>query len=370
MLLTKKRTTKSNEENEIITKWTSAMRSCEKEKQRDIQEHVNKLIEKAKVALDEYEQKTANGATLVLEKEHAKQAEKEQKKQKEEPKKQKYYIKKPIEEVIGMAAVQIARDIGARCVISIERKGLNLAEREHIDVQVSIFKQDGVGDFRKTEYQTKMHKVMSGSIVPIKELLMEAINKKFIQKGDRIVCVEDESLGMGYKGLLFVFDVDQVFFDISNLNLASNVNPEVMEAIINLSLEMAKEGREGRKIGTSFIIGKKEEIAPFIKQMIINPFSGYPEEFRKITDPNIKETIKNFAQLDGVFIIDDAGTIITAGAYLNVDVTAADLPAGYGTRHRCSAAITKTTNSVAVVISESGGLISIFKNGRLAMKLP
>ncbi len=282
--------------------------------------------------------------------------------------------RKQMEEVMGMAAAKIAKDIDANCVISIERKGIEVDDRDHLNVQVSIFKKlDGGAaegtKFEKVEYLTKMRKVMSGSVVPIKELLMEAISHRYINKGDRIVCVEDESVGMGYKGLLFIFDVDKIFFNISNLNITSCAGPEVIEAVINIALELNKEGREGRKVGTAFIIGKLDELKPYINQMILNPFQAYPESQRKITDLNMKETVKNFAMLDGVFVIDPTGTITNGGAYINVDASVVDLP-GFGTRHKNSAAITKVTDSIAIVVSESGGVISVFKLGKLVMKLP
>lgn len=34
-----------------------------------------------------------------------------------------------------------------------------------------------------------------------------------------------------------------------------NVNPEVLKSVIELAIEVAREGREGRKIGTMFIVG-------------------------------------------------------------------------------------------------------------------
>lgn len=280
------------------------------------------------------------------------------------------HSRKQIEEVIGMAAAKIARDIEANCVISIERKGMDLEDRDHLNVQISIFRKLEGNKFEKVEYLTKMRKVLSGSIVPIKELLMEAISRKYIAKGDRIVCVEDETVGMGYKGLLFIFDVDRIFFNISTMSISGSTNPEVLEAVVNLALELHKEGREGRKIGTAFIIGNRDVLKPYINQMILNPFQSYPDSQKKITDPNIKETVKNFAMLDGVFVIDTSGTIINAGAYINVDASVVELPGGYGTRHRNSAAITKVIDCIAVVVSESGGIVSVFKKGKLMMKLP
>ncbi|HLD88629.1 MAG TPA: diadenylate cyclase [Candidatus Nanoarchaeia archaeon] len=388
--------------NHLITRWTNDW--ARKEKDKEMKVHIDKLIENARVALEQNENykqdyspqefftERIDNSTYGIPQENGHlllQHPAQTKSLSGIPSnisdnssisieidanvlgdtQQKMEKPKQIEEVIGQAAARIAQDIGANCVTSIERKGLDLDDRDHINVQVSIFRRLQNGGINKVEYQTKMRKVMSGSVVPIKELLMEAINKKYINKGDRVVCVEDESLGMGYKGLMFIFDVDKIFFNISNLNLASNISAEVLEATINVALEISKEGREGKKIGTAFIIGAKEELAKYTKQMILNPFSGYPEELRKITELNMNETVKEFAQLDGVFIIDESGLILSAGTHINVDASTIELP-GYGTRHRCSAAITKACNSIAVVVSESGGIISIFKNGKFVMKLP
>ncbi len=279
---------------------------------------------------------------------------------------------KNVEESIGHAATKIAQDINANAIISIERiedKGFDDVPY-HMNVKVTIFKQVRKGVFKKVEYDTKIRKLESGSVTPVKEILMEGINKNYIEKGDRVVCVQDESLGTGYKGLLFIFDVDQIFFDISTHNLAENISTEVVESVINMAIEIAKEGREGKKIGTAFIIGDKSEIGKYIRQLIINPFAGYADNAKKITDPLMRETIKNFAQLDGVFVLDRSGAILTAGAYIDIEAKNVDLPPGFGTRHRNCAAITKESDSIAVVISESGGIIRVFKQGKIVMKLP
>ncbi len=280
-----------------------------------------------------------------------------------------------IEESVGIAATKIAQDISANCIISIDQE-LKIKEDyytddyTHLDVIVAIFRRDKDNDsnvFVKSAYSTKLRKIAHGSIIPIKELLMEAISKEYIKKNDRVVCIVDESVGMGYKGLIFIFDVDKIFFNISAHNLTENVNSDVLESVIEIAMEIAREGREGRKIGTSFIIGDKEEVLRYTKQMIINPFTGYDENLRKITDPIIRETVKEFSQLDGVFIIDKNGVIISSGSYLNVDTADIALP-GLGSRHRSCCAITKMTKAIAVVVSSSGK-ISVFKDGRIVMKI-
>ncbi len=277
-----------------------------------------------------------------------------------------------IEDAIGLAATKIANDIDANCIVSVtgmnnKKEGIE-EDHLHLDVQVAIFKQVKKGVYSKIDYQTSISKVSYGSIVPIKEILMEGISKNYIKKGDKVVCAADASIGSGYKGLLFVFDVDRVFFNISTHNLAEKTSPDVIETLVNIALEISKEGREGRRVGTAFVIGDKQEILKYIKQLIINPFAGYPESVRKITNPALKETIKEFSQLDGVFVVDNSGMVVTSGAYIDIPTLDLEMPQGLGTRHRSCAAITKETGSIAIVVSQSGS-VRVLKSGKIVLKL-
>ena len=89
----------------------------------------------------------------------------------------------------------------------------------------------------------------------------------------------------------------------------------------------------------------------------------------KVTDPDLKETIKNFAQLDGVFIINLDGEILSAGTYINTDASELEFPDGFGTKHRSLAALTKETNAIAVVVSETAGKVRVLKQGRISIKV-
>jgi len=279
------------------------------------------------------------------------------------------FIEKQLGKIVGNAAAKIANDIEANCIISIAQKEKTEFEEDNnkINVRVSIFRKDK-DNYKRLEYLTEVNKVSIGSIVPIKEVLMQAVKKQYIEKDDKVVCVQDESMGAGYKALMFIFDVDKIFFNISMHELAEHIDTNVLETVLNISLELGREGREGRKIGTAFIIGNKD-ILKYTKQLIINPFAGYEDEKKNILDPDMKETIKEFAQLDGVFVIDEKGVIQRAGAYIDVDTFGIEFK-GLGGRHRSSAAITKKTDCIAVVVSESGGLVRVIKEGKIVMKLP
>jgi diadenylate cyclase len=105
------------------------------------------------------------------------------------------------------------------------------------------------------------------------------------------------------------------------------------------------------------------------RQIMLNAFEGHQPESRRVTNPDIKENVKEFAQLDGAFVISGDGFIEAAGRYITVDTSSVILPKGMGTRHNSVAAITAVTNAVGIVVSQSGGGITIFKNGQILKKI-
>jgi hypothetical protein len=57
--------------------------------------------------------------------------------------------------------------------------------------------------------------------------------------------------------------------------------------------------------------------------------------------------------------------IEAAGRYITIDTSQASIPKGLGTRHASVAGITQETPAVGIVLSQSGGKISLFKDGRI-----
>jgi DNA integrity scanning protein DisA with diadenylate cyclase activity len=274
------------------------------------------------------------------------------------------------ERSIGDAAISLADSINAQAIISAERD-----EREKIDydepvisIKINLFKKVGGKNYKKYEYKTRLKKPEHGSTISPKELLIDAISHHLINKGDRVICIQDESLGSGHKAVMFVIDVDNLFFNMSQNKLTRNIKPEVLEAVMDIALEISKYGREGKKVGTIFVITDKD-VKKYTKQMIINPFEHLSEKERSITNPELRETIIAFSLLDGAFIINGEGKVLSAGTYLDIDTKNIYLPSGFGTRHRAAAAITQETEAVAVVVSETGGKVRVFNEGKIAMNL-
>jgi diadenylate cyclase len=144
----------------------------------------------------------------------------------------------------------------------------------------------------------------------------------------------------------------------------ADYDPEIVESLIELAVEIAREGREGRRIGTLFTLGDEEAVLARSRSLILNPLEGHPESVRHISDPSLRGTIKELAQLDGAFVVNAAGIVVAACRYLDAAATAIDLPLGLGSRHIAAAHISSATRAVGIVVSESA-VVRLFCHGSL-----
>jgi diadenylate cyclase len=141
-------------------------------------------------------------------------------------------------------------------------------------------------------------------------------------------------------------------------------DPAVLDAVIELAVEIAREGREGRRIGTLFTLGDAEEVLARSRPLILDPLAGHPESLRQINDPNLRGTIKELAQLDGAFVINNLGVVVAACRYLDTAGAGVEIPFGLGSRHLAAANISSVTGTVGIVVSESS-TVRIFCHGKM-----
>jgi diadenylate cyclase len=142
----------------------------------------------------------------------------------------------------------------------------------------------------------------------------------------------------------------------------------VLEPALELALEIAREGREGRRIGTLFTVGKAEAVLAASRALILDPLAGHTPARTHITDPNLRGTIKELAQLDGAFVISEDGTVVAACRYLDASVEQIDLPLGLGSRHLAAASVSQKLGAIAIVVSESS-VVRVFHGGRIEATL-
>ncbi|HVR73182.1 MAG TPA: diadenylate cyclase, partial [Planctomycetota bacterium] len=196
-----------------------------------------------------------------------------------------------------------------------------------------------------------------------------ALTHGLIERGDVVAFLSGDEAG----GLdsLRIIEIGREFgrFVTSSGEMSPGVLPGVLERVISLATELSAEGREGRPVGTIFVVGETDGLGPLCQQMVMNPFRGYPEEERNILDPTLAETIKEFAAIDGAFVLRGDGVMMSAGTYLKAS-RETSLPGGYGSRHRAACGITDLTNCIAVALSQSTGEVTMFRRGTVILSLP
>jgi len=209
-------------------------------------------------------------------------------------------------------------------------------------------------------------------VAQVKLAVVMGLAAGYVTAGDKIVCLTGIP-DFCSLDCIFVLDIGREYELLTSTyvrEIAQHFPSVVFEAILNLAVELASQGREGKPVGTTFVIGDHENVMKYSRQTIFNPFHGYPEEERHLLNPQLRETLKEFSALDGAFVIRDDGVVISAGRHLNAALNSSvELPQGLGSRHVAAAGITSVTKAVAIVISESTGDVRIFKDGDTFMEI-
>jgi DNA integrity scanning protein DisA with diadenylate cyclase activity len=209
-------------------------------------------------------------------------------------------------------------------------------------------------------------------IAQVKLSVVLGLSEGYVTAGDKIVCLTGIP-ALGTLDCIVVLDIGkerELLTSMHVTQIAQHIPSEVFEATLNLAVELASQGREGKPVGTIFVLGDYEKVMQFSRQTIFNPFHGYPEDERNILNPELYDTLKEFSVLDGAFVIREDGVVMCAGRHLSAALdSTVDLPRGLGSRHVAAAGITSVTEAVAVVISESTGDVRIFKDGAIFMEI-
>jgi diadenylate cyclase len=163
--------------------------------------------------------------------------------------------------------------------------------------------------------------------------------------------------------------LDQTFGVVCARASCSEERRRTLEEVIQLAVELAREGREGRKIGTLFVIGDVENVLAQSRSLLLDPLYGHATELLQVDRPEFRETVKEFAQLDGAFILRDDGIFVSAGRYIDVEVgSPSNFLPGLGTRHAAAASISRTTDAIAVAVSQSS-VVRVFARGELRAEI-
>lgn len=142
----------------------------------------------------------------------------------------------------------------------------------------------------------------------------------------------------------------------------------VLNALLDLAIEIAREGREGRRIGTLFTFGQADAVLAHSRPLILDPLAGHAPHATSLFDANLRGTVKELAQLDGAFVVADDGAVRAACRYLDASVEDVELPLGLGSRHLAAASMSKSVGALAIVVSESA-IVRVFCQGELIAEI-
>ncbi|MDO5308684.1 MAG: DNA integrity scanning protein DisA nucleotide-binding domain protein [Planctomycetia bacterium] len=205
----------------------------------------------------------------------------------------------------------------------------------------------------------------------ITHAILEAVADDFVAPGSRLIAL--------YSGF------DTVGFDsISVINLGEHLERltgkelrkietkvplKTLKMVVDLALEIGREGREGKSVGTLFVVGDTKNVLASSKPAGFDPVRGYKCKERELSDPRVREGIKEVAQLDGAFVVSQEGVVVSACRLLDASTAMITLSKGLGSRHWAAAAVSQRTNAIAIAVSQSSGTVRIFVNGEVALRI-
>lgn len=203
------------------------------------------------------------------------------------------------------------------------------------------------------------------------QALLEAVADDLLVPGSRVVAL--------YSG----FDQDTID-SVSVINLGEHLDRltgrdlrqletrvplETLKVVVDLAVEIGREGREGKAVGTMFVVGDTRKVLADSKPAGFDPVRGYNRKERTLFDARVREGVKEIAQMDGAIIVSPDGTIEAACRYVDSSAATITLSKGLGARHWAAAAVSRATKAVAVTVSESNGTVRIFQNGEVMLRI-
>jgi diadenylate cyclase len=151
--------------------------------------------------------------------------------------------------------------------------------------------------------------------------------------------------------------------------LETSVPLETLKTVVDLAVEIGREGREGKAVGTMFVVGDTRKVLAHCQPAGFDPVKGYSRAERDLHDARVREAVKEVAGLDGAFIVSPDGTVEKAAQIVDAPYANLTLSKGLGARHWAAAAISKATHAIAVVVSQSAGTVRIFQNGEVMLRI-
>ena len=152
--------------------------------------------------------------------------------------------------------------------------------------------------------------------------------------------------------------------------LKTRIPLETLKLVVDLAVDIGREGREGKPVGTLLVVGDHRKVLSLCRPMGFDPVRGYSRAERNLADAKVREGIKEIAQIDGAFVVSSDGTVVAAGQHIAAPRSPElALPKGFGSRHWAAADISRATSAIAITVSQSSGTVRLFQNGDVMLRI-
>ena len=193
-----------------------------------------------------------------------------------------------------------------------------------------------------------------------------ALDEGLLEEGDDVVALTGSFDQARLDTVVRVRADEFTHSGVYDLFVNSRADPDVVRDVLEVAIELGKKGQKGKPVGALFVVGDAGKVMNKSRPLSYNPFE---KSHVDVGDPIVNVMLKEFSRLDGAFIISDGGKIVSSYRYLEPAAEGVDIPKGLGARHMAGGAITRDTNAIAIVLSESDGLVRAFKAGTLILEL-
>ena len=234
----------------------------------------------------------------------------------------------------------------------------------HLDSVVEQGQLAGIGVIQLERTDTTIHD-------QITQAILEAVANEWIEPGAKVVAVysgfDNESVDT-----LSLIELNERLGKLTARDLKkleTNVPLDTLKLVVDLAVEIGREGREGKPVGTMFVVGDHRQVLEQSQPAGFDFVKGYPRRERSLADPRVRENLKEIAQLDGMFVIAADGTVEASCRIIDTTPVELTMTTGLGSRHYAGAAISKNTKAIAVVVSESSGTVRLFQNGEVVLRI-
>jgi diadenylate cyclase len=215
--------------------------------------------------------------------------------------------------------------------------------------------------------------------VPMRErlslALLEALTVELVRQGSNIIAVyngiesDDSRDPMDSISVIYLGDHLERLSARELRQLDTQVPLETLKAVVDLATDIGREGREGKPIGTLLVVGDTRKVMTLSRVIGFDPVRGYSKKERNLRDKRVRESMKEICKLDGAIIVNKDGTVEAAARFISVPAEGITLSKGLGSRHWTAAAVSKQTHAIAIVVSESTGIVRVFQNGEVVLHI-